>query len=69
MVNVQKKGTKTYRELIFSAINALGVEQNFRSAKKILVKPNLVTLKTASQGVTVDLVLLRHLAWIPMLVF
>ncbi|MDP2689544.1 MAG: DUF362 domain-containing protein, partial [Deltaproteobacteria bacterium] len=61
MVSVQRKGSRPYRELVLSVVESLGLRARFRGAKKILIKPNLVTAKTSSEGVTVDLNIIRHL--------
>lgn len=60
-VDVQRKGARTHRELVLSVVESLGLRACFRQARKILIKPNLVTSKTSSEGVTVDLELLRGL--------
>ncbi len=61
MVHIQKKDSQTYEELVLSVLNNLNVGRNLRDAKKILIKPNLVTTKTASEGVTTDMNLLRSI--------
>lgn len=55
MVHIRKKGSQAYDELVISTLNALNFEQVLKYAKKILIKPNLTTTKTASEGVTTDI--------------
>ncbi|MBI5238020.1 MAG: DUF362 domain-containing protein [Deltaproteobacteria bacterium] len=61
MVSIRKKGSRTYRDLVLSVVEDLGLAARFQSAKKILIKPNLVASKTSSEGVTVDLNLIGAL--------
>src|SRR3989338_6079271 len=61
LVSVQRKGERTYRELMLSIVNGLGLKVYFRQARKVLIKPNLVTSKSSAEGVTVDLELIKSL--------
>ena len=61
MTIIPKKGTKTYSELISCVIESLGLERVFKESKKVLIKPNFVTTKSSSEGVTTDINLVKHL--------
>ncbi len=61
MVKIQHKGAKTYGELVSCVVESLGFGPLLKDSKRILIKPNLVTAKTASEGVTTDVELIRHL--------
>ncbi|MBI5344734.1 MAG: DUF362 domain-containing protein [Deltaproteobacteria bacterium] len=56
-----RKGLRTHRDLVLSVVEDLGLGVRFQSAKKILIKPNMVASKTSSEGVTVDLNLIGAL--------
>lgn len=58
---VQKKGSRSYEQLVSCVVESLGAEQLFKDSRRILIKPNLVTAKTACEGVTTDIDLIRHL--------
>ena len=46
---------------MLSIVNGLGLKVYFRQARKVLIKPNLVTSKSSAEGVTVDLELIKSL--------